>query len=110
MKGESFEKKDLSNFFHHFQSVNQMSSIEEPMQEPPLPPLPPPAYAPPGPASAIVNIIEVKGAAADIGDVEGEHHHQQQRQNEQGDSDTLTGHKQLVFRRSSLGNANLITK
>ena len=68
--------------------LHQMSNIEEPMQEPP----PPPSYPqqPQQAAGKTVNVVEIKG--------------------EEGDSDTLTGHKQLVFRRGSLGNTNLIAK
>jgi len=67
-----------------------MASIEEPGQEPP--PIPPmPAYIQQQQRNGkAVNVVEVK--------------------EEEGDSDTLTGHKQLVFRRSSLGNQNLIDK
>nr|CAD2202684.1 unnamed protein product [Meloidogyne enterolobii] len=70
--------------------MHQMASIEEPGQEPP--PIPPmPAYIQQQQRNGkAVNVVEVK--------------------EEEGDSDTLTGHKQLVFRRSSLGNQNLIDK
>ena len=67
-----------------------MASIEEPGQEPPpIPPMPVYIHQQQRNGKA-VNVVEVK--------------------EEEGDSDTLTGHKQLVFRRSSLGNQNLIDK
>ena len=69
-----------------------MASIEEPGQEPP--PIPPmPTYIQQQQqrgGGKTINVVEVK--------------------EEEGDSDTLTGHKQLVFRRSSLGNQNIIDK
>ena len=67
----------------HPLAVHQMSSIEEPMQEPP---------APPGYSAKTVNVVEVHAEEGG------------------GDSDTLTGHQKIVMRRSSLGNANVITK
>uniref|UniRef100_A0A915P1P0 Uncharacterized protein n=1 Tax=Meloidogyne floridensis TaxID=298350 RepID=A0A915P1P0_9BILA len=70
--------------------MHQMASIEEPGQEPPpIPPMPVYIHQQQRNGKA-VNVVEVK--------------------EEEGDSDTLTGHKQLVFRRSSLGNQNLIDK
>lgn len=86
--------------------LHQMSSIEEPPQEPPHPP---PSYQQlqqqqqqqqnQKSGGTNVNIIEVKSNGAQC---------QEQQQQQQGDSDTLNGHKQLVFRRNSAGN-NLTT-
>ncbi|KAL7071648.1 hypothetical protein ACQ4LE_009235 [Meloidogyne hapla] len=71
--------------------MHQMASIEEPGQEPPpVPPMPAYIQQQQQRSGKTVNVVEIK--------------------EEEGDSDTLTGHKQLVFRRSSLGNQNLIEK
>lgn len=71
------------NFYYFL--VHQMSSIEEPLQEPSHPP---PNYqqSQQKTGAANVNVVEVENSG---------------EQQQQGDSDTLTGHKQLVFRRNS---------